>query len=142
MADLQTPLVNKYDWKICALISKQIPAFNKGLSEELVWYTEWPPKDTHSLIPVTYKYVLLCGKRELENVIKVTNLKKGGYSGLPGCIQPNHMSPCEQTFLLLEAEDVRQKERSKRFKGGELSALRLPWKWRRKHDEEYRWPKS
>lgn len=40
------------------------------------------PKDTHGLIPETYKHVSSHGKRDFANVIKLNNLRKGEYPGL------------------------------------------------------------
>lgn len=38
-----------------------------------------PPKDIHPLMPGTYKFVVLHGKRDFANVIKVMDLKIGRF---------------------------------------------------------------
>lgn len=67
-----------------------------------------PPKDVHTLIPGTGKYVTLHGKRDFADVIKVTNqltLKQGDYLGFSRWAHCNYMNP------LKAKEEIEEKAR-------------------------------
>lgn len=69
-------------------------------------------KDAHGLIPAIWQYVLLYGKKDFEDIIKVTDLKKGNYSRLSEWVQSNHRSPKYRLSLAgdrrHEAEEVKE----------------------------------
>lgn len=52
-------------------------------------------KKVHILIPRTYEYIILHGKRDFADVIKLKDLKWGNYLGISGWVQGNHKGPCK-----------------------------------------------
>ena len=65
---------------------------------------EWFPKDVLALILGTCKYVLLHGQRDFADVVKIMDLKLGGYYPVsPGC--PNLITwALKSRFLWLGSE--------------------------------------
>lgn len=63
----------------------------------------------HTLIPRTYEYITLQGKRDITDVIKVKNLSWGDYPGLSRWAQHQFLK-VEKFFQLWSKRDVMMME--------------------------------
>lgn len=74
------------------------------------------PKDAHILIPGTWEYVTLRGKRYSADVIQLGTLKWGDYIGLSRWTQSDHMDPSKQrAFPTCGQTDVQKEAASLKY---------------------------
>ena len=70
-----------------------------------------PPKDVHNLVPASYEYVMLHGKRCFADVIKVMDFLIGRKPWIIWAAQSNYMNPFKNRELWLKEEEMKRSSR-------------------------------
>ena len=61
------------------LQSMELQRVGHDLVTEQQWQAKWPPKVIHTFMQGTYEHIILCGKKDLTNVIDVMDFKTEKY---------------------------------------------------------------